>query len=71
MLVPFPGPQQDTVEERRQLDLPIDEVAQSLGVSPNTAKVRLFRARKAFIDAWQAREPAPRNPTPDAEEDHR
>jgi RNA polymerase sigma-70 factor (ECF subfamily) len=55
---------------RHQLDLPIDEVAQSLGVSPNTAKVRLFRARKAFIDAWRAREPAPRNPTLDAEEDH-
>jgi RNA polymerase sigma-70 factor (ECF subfamily) len=54
---------------RHQFDLPIEEVAQSLGVSPNTAKVRLFRARKAFIDTWQARELAPTFPASAPEED--
>lgn len=44
---------------RHQLDLPIEEVAESLGVRPNTAKVRLYRARKAFIAAWLALEPPP------------
>lgn len=54
---------------RHQLDLPLEEVAESLGVSPNTAKVRLFRARKAFIDAWQSQDPPPVIASPLPEED--
>jgi RNA polymerase sigma-70 factor (ECF subfamily) len=39
---------------RHHQQLSLDETAAALGVSPNTAKVRLFRARKAFVAAYTA-----------------
>lgn len=38
---------------RHHLHLPLDEVADALGISENTAKVRLYRARRAFVSAWR------------------
>ena len=35
-------------------DLSLEETAAALGLSRNTAKVRLFRARKAFAEAYTA-----------------
>lgn len=37
---------------RHHLHLPLAEVATALSVSENTAKVRLYRARRAFTTAW-------------------
>ena len=37
---------------RHHLHLPLDEVADALGISENTAKVRLYRARRVFAAAW-------------------
>ena len=39
---------------RHHLRLSVEETASALDISANTAKVRLFRARKAFIDAYAA-----------------
>lgn len=38
---------------RHQQGLSLEETADALGVSVNAAKVRLYRARKAFIQAYQ------------------
>ena len=37
---------------RHSQHLTLQECAEALGISPNTAKVRLYRARKAFITAY-------------------
>lgn len=37
---------------RHHLRLTVEETAAALDINANTAKVRLFRARKAFIDAY-------------------
>jgi len=39
---------------RHHLRLTVEETAAALDINANTAKVRLFRARKAFIDAYSA-----------------
>lgn len=39
---------------RHHQGLSIDEMAEVLGIKPNAAKVRLFRARKAFSQAYEA-----------------
>ncbi|HVB64627.1 MAG TPA: RNA polymerase sigma factor [Nitrolancea sp.] len=39
---------------RHHQGLSIDEMAEALGIKPNAAKVRLFRARKAFSQAYAA-----------------
>ena len=39
---------------RHHQGLSIDEMAEALGIKPNAAKVRLFRARKAFSQAYEA-----------------
>ncbi|MDQ3549482.1 MAG: hypothetical protein M3439_11770, partial [Chloroflexota bacterium] len=39
---------------RHHLRLTVEETADALDINANTAKVRLFRARKAFIDAYAA-----------------
>lgn len=39
---------------RHHQRLSLEETAAALGVSANTAKVRLYRARKAFVAAYQA-----------------
>jgi RNA polymerase sigma-70 factor (ECF subfamily) len=39
---------------RHHLRLTVEETAAALDINTNTAKVRLFRARKAFIDAYLA-----------------
>lgn len=39
---------------RHEQQLTVEETADALGISPNTAKVRLYRARKAFASAWDA-----------------
>lgn len=39
---------------RHHQGLSIDEIADSLQIKPNAAKVRLFRARKAFAQAYEA-----------------
>lgn len=39
---------------RHQQELSLEETAHALGVSVNAAKVRLFRARKAFAEAYRA-----------------
>jgi RNA polymerase sigma-70 factor (ECF subfamily) len=39
---------------RHHLRLTVEETAAALDITANTAKVRLFRARKAFIDAYSA-----------------
>ncbi|HYI13836.1 MAG TPA: RNA polymerase sigma factor [Thermomicrobiales bacterium] len=39
---------------RHHLRLTVDETAAALDINANTAKVRLFRARRAFIDAYNA-----------------
>jgi RNA polymerase sigma-70 factor, ECF subfamily len=39
---------------RHHLRLTVEETAAALDITANTAKVRLFRARKAFIDAYAA-----------------
>ncbi len=39
---------------RHHQGLTLKETANVLGVSPNTAKVRLFRARKAFMQAYES-----------------
>ena len=39
---------------RHHQGLSIDEMAEALGIKPNAAKVRLFRARKAFAQAYEA-----------------
>ena len=39
---------------RHHLRLSVEETAAALDINANTAKVRLFRARKAFIDAYDA-----------------
>ncbi len=39
---------------RHHLRLTVEETAAALDISVNTAKVRLFRARKAFTDAYDA-----------------
>ncbi len=38
---------------RHHQGLSIDEIADSLQIKPNAAKVRLFRARKAFASAYE------------------
>jgi RNA polymerase sigma-70 factor (ECF subfamily) len=50
---------------RHHQRLTIAEIATTLEIPENTAKVRLFRARKAFIDAWSALDAVP-TPQPDA-----
>lgn len=44
---------------RHYQGLSLDETAAVLGVSPNTAKTRLFRARRAFVAAWDEPERHP------------
>jgi len=39
---------------RHHQRLTLEETAESLGISANTAKVRLYRARKAFVAAYEA-----------------
>jgi RNA polymerase sigma-70 factor, ECF subfamily len=39
---------------RHHQGLSLDEMAEALGIKPNAAKVRLFRARKAFSQAYEA-----------------
>ena len=39
---------------RHHLRLTVEETAAALDINANTAKVRLYRARKAFIDAYAA-----------------
>jgi RNA polymerase sigma-70 factor (ECF subfamily) len=39
---------------RHHQGLSINEIADSLQIKPNAAKVRLFRARKAFAEAYEA-----------------
>jgi DNA-directed RNA polymerase specialized sigma24 family protein len=39
---------------RHHLRLTVEETATALDITANAAKVRLFRARKAFIDAYDA-----------------
>ena len=39
---------------RHHQRLTLEETAEALGVAPNTAKVRLYRARKAFVAAYSA-----------------
>ena len=39
---------------RHHQGLTIDEIADSLQIKSNAAKVRLFRARKAFAQAYEA-----------------
>jgi RNA polymerase sigma-70 factor (ECF subfamily) len=39
---------------RHHLRLTVEETAEALQINANTAKVRLFRARKAFVDAYAA-----------------
>jgi RNA polymerase sigma-70 factor (ECF subfamily) len=39
---------------RHHLRLSVEETAAALDINANTAKVRLFRARKAFVDAYSA-----------------
>ena len=47
------GPQQaSALLLRHHLRLTVEETAAALDTNANTAKVRLFRARKAFIDAY-------------------
>lgn len=41
---------------RHSQHLTLQECAEALGISPNTAKVRLYRARKAFITEYTALE---------------
>ncbi len=49
------GPQHASVLLlRHHLRLTVEETATALDINANTAKVRLFRARKAFIDAYAA-----------------
>jgi RNA polymerase sigma-70 factor (ECF subfamily) len=55
---------------RHHLNLSVDETAAALGVSANTAKVRLHRARKAFASAWHALDTDPiTQPRPTTGED--
>jgi RNA polymerase sigma-70 factor (ECF subfamily) len=39
---------------RHYQGLPVEKIAEVLGVSPNVAKARLFRARKAFAREYEA-----------------
>ncbi len=39
---------------RHQQGLSLEELAAALGVAPNAAKARLFRARAAFVQAYEA-----------------
>lgn len=50
---------------RHHMRLTVEETAAALDITVNTAKVRLFRARKAFIDAYAAldSDQSPTNPT--------
>jgi RNA polymerase sigma-70 factor (ECF subfamily) len=52
---------------RHHLRLTVEETATALDISANTAKVRLFRARRAFIDAYSALD-NDRNPVTPARE---
>lgn len=48
---------------RHYQGLSLEETAAVLGITPNAAKTRLFRARHAFIIAWQdAEQPPDREP---------
>jgi RNA polymerase sigma-70 factor (ECF subfamily) len=38
---------------RHHQGLSIEEIAEALGIKPNAAKVRLFRARKAFAQVYE------------------
>lgn len=55
----LPAAQREAIALHHLADLPVDEVARNLGVSPNTVKSRLRRGRAALAELLDEREEAP------------
>lgn len=55
----LPAAQREAIALHHLADLPVDEVARNLGVSPNTIKSRLRRGRAALAELLDVREEAP------------
>lgn len=55
----LPQTQREAIALHHLADLPVDEVAQNLGVSSNTIKSRLRRGRAALAELLDVREEAP------------